>query len=206
MTKLFGDTDKFGDQNSTPVVEAFHLAVRALVRRKFAQSGKPWRDFVFGDAVTNITQADFQAIDAKLLSYGHRYVWSAVVSQQERPEAYLAGQDAHEAYGTDYKRRGKRLDETLAVKRLRLPSKLERQLSTTNAIENLMGSVRRLSRRVKRWRGGKMILRWTVAAVADAATRFRRVTGAREGMTQLMRALARHENAAASAVRTKAAS
>ncbi len=96
MTKLFGDTDKFGDQNSTPVVEAFHLAVRALVRRKFAQSGKPWGDFVFGDAVTDITQADFQAIDAKLLSYGHRYVWSAVVSQQERPEAYLAGQDAHE--------------------------------------------------------------------------------------------------------------
>lgn len=42
------------------------------------------------------------------------------------------------------------LDETLSVKRLRLPKKLERQLSTTNAIENLMGSVRRLSRRVKR--------------------------------------------------------
>jgi putative transposase len=98
------------------------------------------------------------------------------------------------------------LDETLAVKRLRLSKKLERQLSTTNAIENLMGSVRQLSRRVKRWRGGKMILRWTVAAVADAATRFRRVTGAREGMTELMRALARHENAAVGAVRTKAAS
>ena len=75
------------------------------------------------------------------------------------------------------------LDETLSVKRLRLPKKLERQLSTTNAIENLMGAVRRLSRRVKRWRAGKMILRWTVAAVADAATRFRRITGAREGMT-----------------------
>lgn len=85
------------------------------------------------------------------------------------------------------------LDETLSVKRLRLPKKLERQLSTTNAIENLMGSVRRLSRRVKRWRDGKMILRWTVAAVADAATRFRKVTGAGEGMTALMRALARHE-------------
>jgi putative transposase len=98
------------------------------------------------------------------------------------------------------------LDETIAVKRLRLPKKLERQLSTTNAIENLMGSVRGLSRRVKRWRGGKMILRWTIAAVADAATRFRRVTGAREGMTELMRALARHENATAAAVRTKAAS
>lgn len=98
------------------------------------------------------------------------------------------------------------LDETLAVKRLRLPKKLERQLSTTNAIENLMGAVRRLSRRVKRWRGGRMILRWTIAAVADAATRFRRVTGAREGMTALMRALARHEDTTAATARTKAAS
>lgn len=98
------------------------------------------------------------------------------------------------------------LDETIAVKRLRLPKKLERQLSTTNAIENLMGSVRRLSGRVKRWRGGRMILRWTVTAVADAATRFRRITGAREGMTELMRALARHESAGAASPRTKAAS
>lgn len=85
------------------------------------------------------------------------------------------------------------LDETLAVKRLGLPRRLERQLSTTNAIENLMGSVRLLSRRVKRWRGGRMILRWTVTAVADAAQRFRRVTGAREGMTKLLRALDRHD-------------
>lgn len=56
------------------------------------------------------------------------------------------------------------LDETLAVKRLRLPKKLERQLSTTNAIENLMGSVRQLSRRVKRWRGGNGLdpLPWTL--------------------------------------------
>jgi transposase-like protein len=98
------------------------------------------------------------------------------------------------------------LDETLSVKRLRLPKKLERQLSTTNAIENLMGAVRRLSRRVKRWKDGKMILRWTVAAVADAATRFRKVTGAGEGMTALMRALARHETSTAgTASRTKAA-
>ena len=86
------------------------------------------------------------------------------------------------------------LDETLSVKRLRLPRKLERQLSTTNAIENLMGAVRQLTRRVKRWRGGRMILRWTVTAVADAASRFRRVTGAREGMTALVRALKDHEN------------
>ena len=98
------------------------------------------------------------------------------------------------------------LDETLTVMRLGLPRNLERVLSTTNAIENLIGSVRDLGRRVKRWRDGHMILRWTVAAVADAASRFRRITGAREGLTQLLRALDRHDvttNGVAS--RTKAA-
>lgn len=84
------------------------------------------------------------------------------------------------------------LDETITVKRLGLPSRLERQLSTTNSIENLIGSVRRLGSRVKRWRGGKMILRWTVAAVVDAATRFRRATGTRDGMIKLVLALRAH--------------
>lgn len=85
------------------------------------------------------------------------------------------------------------LDETLTVKRLGIPARLERRLLTTNAIENVIGSMRRISARVKWWRDGKMILRWTVAAIADAATRFRRVIGARDGMTQLVRALERHE-------------
>ena len=48
-----------------------------------------------------------------------------------------------------------------------------------------------------------MIQRWTVTAVADAAQRFRRITGAREGMTALVRALSQHENATAP-VATKA--
>jgi putative transposase len=81
------------------------------------------------------------------------------------------------------------LDETLTVMRLGLPRNLQRVLSTTNAIENLIGSVRNLGRRVKRWRDGRMILRWTVAAVADAATRFRRVADARTGMLKLVVAL-----------------
>src|SRR5262249_14809562 len=96
------------------------------------------------------------------------------------------------------------LDDTLTVKRLELPSKLERQLSTTNAIENLMGSVRDLTRRVKRWRDGRMIVRWTVTAVADAAPGFGRITGAREGMNKLARALERHGNTIGT-VRTQAA-
>ena len=69
--------------------------------------------------------------------------------------------------------------------------------AATNSIESVMGAVRQLARRAKRWRGGRMILRWTVTAVADAVDRFRRVTGAREGMTALVRALKDHENALA---------
>ena len=85
------------------------------------------------------------------------------------------------------------LDETLTVMRLRLPPKLQRVLCTTNAVENLIGSVRSLGHRVKRWRDGKMIVRWTVTAVADAATRFRRIQGAREGMLALVLALRAHD-------------
>jgi hypothetical protein len=51
------------------------------------------------------------------------------------------------------------LEDLLTVKELGLGgSKLERILSTTNLIENLIGLVRQLSGRVKRWRSGKMIL------------------------------------------------
>jgi transposase-like protein len=84
------------------------------------------------------------------------------------------------------------LDETLTVLRLDLPRKLERVLCTTNPVENLIGSVRRLGGCVKRWRDGSMILRWTVAAVADAGRRFRRVQGARAGMLKLVLALRAH--------------
>jgi putative transposase len=70
------------------------------------------------------------------------------------------------------------LDETLTVKRLDLPSGLERILSTTNAIENLMGSVRSQTQRVKKWKDGRMMLRWVATALDDASTRFRRVVSA----------------------------
>jgi putative transposase len=70
------------------------------------------------------------------------------------------------------------LDETLTVKRLDLPSGLERVLSTTNAIENLMGSVRNQTQRVKKWKDGRMMLRWVATALDDASTRFRRVVSA----------------------------
>jgi transposase-like protein len=80
------------------------------------------------------------------------------------------------------------LDETLTVKRLGLPAQLERILSSTNAIENLMGSVRDQTRRVKKWKDGRMMLRWVATALEDASTRFRRVMG-RMSMRDLATAL-----------------
>ena len=85
------------------------------------------------------------------------------------------------------------LDETLTVMRLGLPRGLERVLSCTNAIENLIGSARNLGQRVKRWRGGSMILRWTATALIEAEKKFRRVAGARAGMTKLILEMRRYD-------------
>lgn len=69
------------------------------------------------------------------------------------------------------------LDETLTVMGLGLPRTLERSFSTTNPIENLNDRLRTVARRVKRWRGGEMILRWTAAGVLEAQRGFRRLKG-----------------------------
>ena len=83
------------------------------------------------------------------------------------------------------------LDETLTITSLGLPKALERSLSTTNAIENLNGTFRSISRNVKRWRGGKMILRWVATAADEASANFRRIKG-HTGMPKLMEALSQH--------------
>jgi transposase-like protein len=84
------------------------------------------------------------------------------------------------------------LEETLTVKRLGLTGALERTFSTTNAIENLIGQARTASGRVKRWRGGAMILRWCAAGVLEAEGHFHRVKGKKD-VPALVAALRRHD-------------
>jgi transposase-like protein len=84
------------------------------------------------------------------------------------------------------------LIETLTVIDLGLTGSLRLTLRTTNPIDNLFGSVRKVSRRVKRWKGGRMMLRWCAGAVLDAETRFRKVRGCAE-MPKLVAALRAHE-------------
>jgi putative transposase len=67
------------------------------------------------------------------------------------------------------------LDEMLTVDRLGLPTKLRRSLACTNSIENMIGTVRRVRRNVKRWRNAAMALRWTAAGMMEAAKDFRRL-------------------------------
>jgi len=80
------------------------------------------------------------------------------------------------------------LEETLTVTKLGLPKTLSRSLATTNPIENLMSSVRRVTRNVKRWRRGDMIKRWVALGVFSAQQRFRRIKGHRD-MPSLVKAL-----------------
>ena len=63
----------------------------------------------------------------------------------------------------------------LTVIRLGLPIELRRSLACTNIIENMMGTIRRVCRNVKRWRDASMALRWTGAAMQEAAKGFRRL-------------------------------
>jgi transposase-like protein len=51
------------------------------------------------------------------------------------------------------------IDEILTVTRLGLPKELRRSLACTNIIENMMGTVRRVTRNVKRWRSASMAMR-----------------------------------------------
>jgi hypothetical protein len=83
------------------------------------------------------------------------------------------------------------LDEMLTVNRLGLPVKLRRSLACTNSIKNMMGTVRRVCRNVKRWRNAAMALRWTAAGMMEAAKGFRRLK-AYKHLPVLRAALAAH--------------
>ncbi len=91
------------------------------------------------------------------------------------------------------------LDEILTVVRLGLPKELRRSLACTNIIENIMGSVRRVCRNVKRWRDASMALRWTAAAMIEAAKGFRRLK-AKNQLPALRAALLAHRQKAADTV------
>ena len=67
------------------------------------------------------------------------------------------------------------LEDTLTVLKLGLPPTLRRFFATTNCIENLIGTLRHVTRNIKRWRDGDMRRRWLGLGLLRAAERFRRI-------------------------------
>lgn len=88
MAKLYVDSDKYGDQPASAVVEAYHNAIKSLVRQRLDEAGGDWASFVFDKSYDLIGAKDFAQIEKKLLATGHRFDWSAMISVRERPEAY----------------------------------------------------------------------------------------------------------------------
>ena len=84
------------------------------------------------------------------------------------------------------------MDEILTVVRLGLPLELRRSLACTNIIENMNGTVRQVCRNVKHWRDASMALRWTAAAMMEAAKGFRRLKAHRQ-LSTLRAALLAHK-------------
>ena len=89
MTALFTDTDKYEEQATpSPIIEAFHGAIKDLIRRRLAESGDDWNDFVFKSSYSLITAEDLATVEKRVLDSGYRYAGSAMISVLERPEAY----------------------------------------------------------------------------------------------------------------------
>jgi putative transposase len=69
------------------------------------------------------------------------------------------------------------LEETLTLHRLGVPDALRTSLKSTNIIESSLSRVDEISGRVKRWRSGDHLQRWTAKALLVAEKKFRKVRG-----------------------------
>ncbi len=72
------------------------------------------------------------------------------------------------------------LAEMFTVNRLGLSPSLSRCLVSTNVIESPHSGVRLRTRKICRWRDGKMVLRWAAAALLMTEQNFRKIMGYRD--------------------------
>jgi transposase-like protein len=85
------------------------------------------------------------------------------------------------------------IEEMFTVNDLGLTPALIRCLATTNIVENPNGTLRRITRRVSRWRDRDMKVRWAALAYLEAERRFRKIQGCRD-LWILAQALGRNEH------------
>ena len=88
MVALYVDTNKYDDGEGPPIVDAYHSALKALIRQRLDEHRCNWSEFVFGKSYELITEEDMKKIEAELLANGYRFASSAMISALERPDAY----------------------------------------------------------------------------------------------------------------------
>jgi len=86
--KLYQDVNKYDEGKGPPIVDAFHSAIKERIRALLRESGCSWSEFVFGKSYELLTAEDMKKIDAQVLASGYRYQGFAMISVQERPDAY----------------------------------------------------------------------------------------------------------------------
>ena len=144
---------------------------------------------VFGDAavIQRCQLHKGRNLDALVPKARHAYVRASLRRAYRAASAAAAG--ALTALATWLERNGhadaaasvrEGLEETLTVLKLGLPPALRRFFATTNCIENLIGTLRHVTRNIKRWRDGDMRRRWIGLGLLRAAERFRRIKRHRE--------------------------
>ncbi|MBS0340062.1 MAG: hypothetical protein JSS56_06015 [Proteobacteria bacterium] len=89
MAALLSDTNKYDDGEGPPIVEAYHSAIKDLIRRRLDESRCSWADFVFDASYKLLAAEDMRSIEAQVLANGYRFTSSAMISALERPDAYL---------------------------------------------------------------------------------------------------------------------
>ncbi len=117
---------------------------------------------------------------AKVYRWVHRDVW---LEQLHEEGAHRRAERLYEQLqGLQRLRRQARegLAEMFTASRPGLSPSLARCLVSTNVIESPHSGVRLRTRRVCRWRDGKMVLRWAAAALLMTEQNFRKIMGYRD--------------------------
>lgn len=73
---------------ASPLVEATLCLVHEMLREKARQSGLALDAFLATEADRLIAKEDFADAERRILASGYRFTWSAVISANERPDAY----------------------------------------------------------------------------------------------------------------------
>lgn len=165
---------------------------RAVIQRCQIHKMRNVADHLPDDVATNVKRVMRQAYSSSDFEKSKRLLHGLISQLKKKyPSAANSIEDG--------------LEETLTIIKLRLPDSLRQTFRCTNAIENLMGTIRQISRRVKQWRGGEMIERWTVTAIFEAQKKFRRIKGYKN--IKLLIAALEEQNISASelAIQTEAA-